>query len=124
MTPLPSTSTYSSRKYNALKCLQINLRHSKLAAASLAEVILENELDMIFIQEPYAVNPYAPTLVDIPPGYIAFHSLNHSHAYGAALLIKLSLASPHEPCRAAPLIMWPPSIYIWIRVFFALYLLI
>ncbi|KAI9555015.1 hypothetical protein GHT06_020309 [Daphnia sinensis] len=36
--------------------------------------------------------------MNIPPGYIAFHALNHEHAYGAAILVKLALA---ESCRAA-----------------------
>nr|CAH0112580.1 unnamed protein product [Daphnia galeata] len=79
------------------KCLQTNLRHSKLASASLAEVILENSLDVILIQEPYALCSPIPTLAHIPPGYIAFHSLSTDHAYGAAILVKLSLANS---CRA------------------------
>ena len=46
--------------------MQINLRHAKAAAASLSVVILENNLDIILIQEPYACNASSPTLVDIP----------------------------------------------------------
>jgi hypothetical protein len=72
--------------------MQVNLRHSKAAAASLSEVILENELYIILVQEPYACNFKSPTLVDIPPGYVVFHSLDRDHAYGAVILIKLPLA--------------------------------
>jgi hypothetical protein len=49
------------------------------------------------IQEPYALCSPTPTLAHIPPGYIAFHSLSADHAYGAAILVKLSLANS---CRA------------------------
>ncbi|EFX69741.1 hypothetical protein DAPPUDRAFT_113390 [Daphnia pulex] len=38
------------------RCLQVNLRYSKVASASLAEVIVENKFDVILIQEPYAKN--------------------------------------------------------------------
>ncbi|KZR99528.1 Uncharacterized protein APZ42_004568, partial [Daphnia magna] len=79
------------------KCLQINLRHSKLATASLSQVILENSVDVILIQEPYALFTPTPTLSDIPQGYVAFHALGSDHAYGAAILVKLSLATS---CRA------------------------
>jgi hypothetical protein len=51
----------------------------------LSHVICENELDVILIQEPYATNSNSPVISDIPPGYIAFHSLNDSHAYGGEL---------------------------------------
>ena len=92
--PSPNTGFYTRLRF---KCLQTNLRHSKLASASLAEVILENSLDVILIQEPYALCSPTPTLAHIPPGYIAFHSLSADHAYGAAILVKLSLANS---CRA------------------------
>ena len=75
------------------RCLQVNLRHSKVASASLAEVILENNIDVILIQEPYAKNPHSPAVSNIPPGYISFHSLSQDHAYGSAILVKLSLAT-------------------------------
>lgn len=41
---------------NYFKCMQFNLRHSKAAAANLAQVICENELYVILIQELYATN--------------------------------------------------------------------
>lgn len=72
--------------------MQVNLRPAKVAAASLAEIVLENNLDIILIQEPHARNFDSPILVDIPPGYVAFHSLDQDHAYGAVILVRLSLA--------------------------------
>jgi hypothetical protein len=75
------------------RCLQVNLCHSKVACASLAEVILENKFDVILIQEPYAKNSNSPTVSNIPPGYISFHSLSKDHAYGSTVLVRLSLAT-------------------------------
>ena len=49
------------------------------------------------IQEPYALCSLTPTLAHIPPDDIAFHALSADHAYGAAILMKLSLANS---CRA------------------------
>ncbi len=76
--------------------MQINLRHSKTAAASLAQVICENDLDVILIQEPYAIDSNQPTIVDIPAGYIAIHTLDEMHAYGVAIFVKLTLASSSQ----------------------------
>jgi exonuclease III len=91
----PSKTGFHTR--HRFKCLQTNLRHSQLASASLAEVILENSLDVILIQEPYALCSPTPTLAHIPPGYIAFHALSADRSYGVAILVKLSLANS---CRA------------------------
>lgn len=76
-----------------LKFLQVNLRHSKLASASLPVVILENDVDVIILEEPYAKFTCSPALADVPPGCVVFHALNYEHAYGAAIMVKLSLAS-------------------------------
>ena len=92
--PPSNTGFYTRHRF---KCLQKNLRHSKLATASLAEVILENSLNVILIQEPYALCSPTPTLAHIPPDCIAFHANRADHAYGAAILVKLSLANS---CRA------------------------
>lgn len=56
--------------------MQVNLQNAKAAVASLSVAILENSLDIIFLQEPYACNASSPTLVEIPPGYDAFHSID------------------------------------------------
>ncbi|KAI9555026.1 hypothetical protein GHT06_020320 [Daphnia sinensis] len=60
----------------------------------------DTEPELKEIDEPFAKNPKTPTIMNIPPGYIAFHALNHEHAYGAAILVKLALA---ESCRAGDL---------------------
>ncbi|KAI9557302.1 hypothetical protein GHT06_017128 [Daphnia sinensis] len=78
-------------------CLQVNLRHSRIASASLAEVTVENTLDVVLIQEPFAKGMLSRSIINIPPGYVAFHLLSKEHAYGAAVLVKLSLA---KACRA------------------------
>ncbi|KAK4027409.1 hypothetical protein OUZ56_016455 [Daphnia magna] len=75
----------------------VNLRPAKVAAASLAEIVLENNLDIILIQEPHARNFDSPILVDIPPGYVAFHSLDQDHAYGAVTLPR---------CGSRPSFLW------------------
>jgi hypothetical protein len=54
-------------------------------------------LNVILIQEPYALCSPTPTLAHIPPDCIAFHANRADHAYGAAILVKLSLANS---CRA------------------------
>ncbi|KZS19677.1 Uncharacterized protein APZ42_013841 [Daphnia magna] len=79
-------------------CLQVNLRHSKVASASLAEVILENNLEVILIQEPFSKNQKSPTIMNIPLGCVTFHALTYDHAYVVEILVKLALA---ESFRAA-----------------------
>ena len=79
------------------RCLQVNLRHSRVASSSLAQIIVKNVLDIVLIQEPFAEGHQSPTIISIPPGYVAFHCLSQEHAYGAAILVKLSLA---KSCRA------------------------
>ncbi|KAK4024699.1 hypothetical protein OUZ56_010121 [Daphnia magna] len=41
--------------------------------------------------------PKSPTIMNIPPDYVAFHALTYEHAYDAAILVKLALA---ESCHA------------------------
>ena len=74
-----------------LRCLQINLRHSRSAALNLSQLILERKFDVILIQEPYAISSPSLDLFAIPPGYSSHHSLNKDHAFGAAILVKSSL---------------------------------
>lgn len=39
-----------------IKCLQINLKHSRVATNNLMQIIKEYSLDVIFVQEPYTIN--------------------------------------------------------------------
>ncbi|KAI9559420.1 hypothetical protein GHT06_013408 [Daphnia sinensis] len=60
-----------------------NSQTRKVVSASLAEVIVENTLDVILIQEPFAKGLLSPYIINIPPGYVAFHLLSKEHAYVA-----------------------------------------
>ncbi len=88
-----SIAQSSSNSTPIFKCLQINLRHCKAASANLAQLILDLNIDLVLIQEPYAEQSINPSPANIPPGYTSFHSLSKDHAYGAAILIKLQHAS-------------------------------
>jgi hypothetical protein len=67
-------SSYSQTKENRkppqyhLKCLQINLHHSKLAFLSLAHVVLDFDIDIVMIQKPYAYSATLPVVANIPHG--------------------------------------------------------
>lgn len=82
---------------NQLNCLQINLQHSKLATVSLSQTILELQIDICLIQEPYAIGSNAspvPSIPDTPDGYTCFHRLGshrNSFLYGTAIIAKTSL---------------------------------
>jgi hypothetical protein len=38
-----------------IKHLQLNLQHSRVATANLTEIILQNSIDVAFVQEPYTI---------------------------------------------------------------------
>ncbi len=84
-----SRSSHSSK--STLRCLQINLRHSKLASASLAQVAIDLAIDVVLVQEPCALSASRPLVSDIPPGFAAYHSLSSDHAYGSVILIRSSI---------------------------------
>ena len=71
--------------------MQINLHHSKTAAANLAQIVLNLCIDVVLIQEPYAFSAPNPVLAEVPPGFTAFHDLSKNHAYGAAILVRDSV---------------------------------
>ena len=39
----------------AIKCLQVNLHHSRVATANLIRTIADEGTDIVFIQEPYII---------------------------------------------------------------------
>ncbi len=86
-------TTVFHNSFSPLKCLQINLRHCKIASANLAQLILDLNIDLVLIQEPYAEQSNNPNPANIPPGYTSVHSLSMDHAYGAVILIKHHLFS-------------------------------
>ena len=76
-----------------ISCLQINLRHSKLASAALSQLMLDMNVDVACIQEPYATrDPISNSILleNIPLNYDAFHALSDEHAYGTAIVVKRS----------------------------------
>ncbi len=80
-----------------IRCLQINLRHSRAAAMHLSQLLLDLEVDVAFIQEPYAVSAPYPSLKYVPDGYVQLHSLTTDHAYGAAIIAKRNLYPSMHP---------------------------
>lgn len=76
-----------------LRCIQINLRHSSLASASLAQVVLDLNIDIVLIQEPFALPACPPVLANVPPGFSSFHLLSEDHAYGSAILVRDTVAT-------------------------------
>jgi len=38
------------------KCLQVNLQHSRIAASNLTQVIIQYNVDIAFVQEPYTLH--------------------------------------------------------------------
>jgi len=51
---LKSRTNKSRRKTN-IKCLQLNLQHSRAATSNLPQIILQYNLDIVFVQEPYTI---------------------------------------------------------------------
>lgn len=71
---LHSDTVLCNRTYNLLtqlKCIQINLQHSRVATDNLVRLISENAIDMLFLQEPYTI---LNKIVGIPNKYKIFAS--------------------------------------------------
>jgi len=47
--------TQKERRKTHIKCLQLNLQHSWVATANLTQIILHNNIDIAFVQEPYTL---------------------------------------------------------------------
>jgi hypothetical protein len=91
---MPVAHHNTSKASAPLKCLQINLRHSRCAALNLSQLILDLDIDVILIQEPYAaMSPQSSSFEPkfVPPGYSSFHSLSSEHAFGSVIIAKSSL---------------------------------
>jgi hypothetical protein len=70
---------------SSLRCLQINLQHSKTASLSLSQILLHFNIDIAFLQEPYAVTADPPQIANVQPGYSSHQHLlsKNNHAFGA-----------------------------------------
>lgn len=75
-----------------IRCLQINLHHSRAASANAAQIALDLNVDVVLLQEPYAFSAPLPVIADTPQGFSAYHRLSADHAYGAAILVRDSFA--------------------------------
>lgn len=45
----------ATKRQTEIKCAQLNLQHSKTATYNLTQLILHNNIDVAFVQEPYIV---------------------------------------------------------------------
>ena len=74
---------------SSLRCLQINLRHSKAAARNLSQLILDLDIDVVLIQQPSASFSLFTSKIEVknvPVGCSSFHNLSPEHAFGAAII--------------------------------------
>jgi hypothetical protein len=55
--------------------------------------VLDLDIDVVLIQEPYAYSAEIPVVANIPPGFSAFYHLSNDHAYGSVILIKDSIST-------------------------------
>jgi hypothetical protein len=67
------------------------MQHAKAAALHLSQLLIDMNIDIVFIQEPYALSQSNVSLKYIPDHFVQLHSLSHDHAFGAAILAKRSL---------------------------------
>ena len=54
-------------------------------------LIVDRNIDIALIQEPYAIGQTSPEVIGVPAGYTAFHNLTEHHPFGAAVIAKNSL---------------------------------
>ena len=73
-----------------LRCLQINLRHSRVASLNLSKLILDMKIDIVLIQEPYPKTiGDSITIPYFSSNYQIFHDLSQGELYfGSAILVK------------------------------------
>ena len=86
-------SLQSSPSASTITILQINLRHSKAASTLLMKTVIDNNVDVVLIQEPYATKRATVELPNVPPGFTAYHRLGDDFQYGSAILVKSSVES-------------------------------
>jgi hypothetical protein len=52
---IKNTNITTDTTQTDIKCLQINLQRSRAATANLTKIFTDDEIDIIFIQDPYTV---------------------------------------------------------------------
>ena len=85
----------------SLNCLQINIQHSSAASASLSQIILDLDVDIVFLQEPYFLNN-SDKLANVPPGYHFCHVPGTSNFYSSAIIFKRTLPLSNNPELSSP----------------------
>ena len=66
---IKNTNITTDTTQTDIKCLQINLQHSRAATANLTKIVTDDEIDIIFIQEPYTIQA---KVIGIPTNYTTF----------------------------------------------------
>jgi len=66
---IKNTNITTDTTLTDIKCLQINLQHSRAATANLTKIVTDDEIDIIFIQEPYTIQG---KVIGIPTRYTTF----------------------------------------------------
>ena len=51
-----------------IRCIQINLRHSKSASLTLSQLLFDLNIDIVFIQEPNAIIENGICIPNVPNG--------------------------------------------------------
>lgn len=54
-------------------------------------MLVDRNIDIALIQEPYAIGSTSPEVMGVPTGYTAYHNLTEHHPNGAAVIAKNSL---------------------------------
>ena len=61
-----ATTTTKFEEKLGIRCIQLNLRHSRAATSNLMKMVTENDTDILFIQQPYTIQG---KLIGIPTKY-------------------------------------------------------
>ena len=83
----------------SLRCIQANLRHSRMASLNLSKLVVDMLIDIVLIQEPYA--KLRNNSLDLPyfnSNYQIFHRLNNTDFYyGSVILVRNGLQAQITP---------------------------
>jgi hypothetical protein len=60
-----------------LKCLQVNLQHSRVATSNLTQIIIQYNVDIAFAQEPYTSHD---NVTGFPKGFKIFAHWGHEES--------------------------------------------
>jgi hypothetical protein len=80
--PDPTHSTGKYKNQNQIRCMQINLQHSRVATANLMQITKGEITDIICIQEPYIIQN---KMVGIPNKFRTY-ALSESRSRAAIVI--------------------------------------